>query len=431
MGLTLKQWHEVTNYVVGDEAWQKNTPTGTMYDLCSNYVVPWSVGLGCGVALLLNPEPLAPELMVSHCWAESVSELCEALTNCADEYSLEEHTRIWFCVYSNYQSRALADARGIQDQGPTVAEQLALDPFGAVIGSVGAMITAHTTKADLYGRLWCVFEVDAALQARGMRVLPAFSDDYRSNTIVVFDWAKAAGMSSEQALTAAGMCVETLTAKCSKMEDAQMIWDRILARQGGFDRLNISILWFRASVMAKAGAQLATEVSNAVLDKFEFPPEVVDPQGYDGAGVTVNRRDMALQVLEQPSPERGREAFAQLVAKQAKLNSDLFEAAWHADPAALNQALECGADPFCITKGRFPKTALQVAAKFGSVECCERLVVAGLDPWEKERMTSDGSGRQIETWDAVQYAREHGHAELVLCLEQHTDVRTTECDASE
>ena len=46
------------------------------------------------------------------------------------------------------------------DIGPTIAEQLALDPFAVVIGSVGVrvgehgLLAIHTTSADLYVRLW-------------------------------------------------------------------------------------------------------------------------------------------------------------------------------------------------------------------------------------------------------------------------------------
>lgn len=66
------------------------------------------------------------------------------------------------------------DERG--DCGLNVAEQLALDPFGSVISSKPAfgMFVVHTSTAELYERLWCVYEVNAAEEMQ-LPCIAAFS----------------------------------------------------------------------------------------------------------------------------------------------------------------------------------------------------------------------------------------------------------------
>ena len=67
-----------------------------------------------------------------------------------------ENVSIWVCTFSQYQARK---DESVDDIGPTVGEQLAVDPFAQVIQSVGVknglgMVAVHTTTADLYSRLW-------------------------------------------------------------------------------------------------------------------------------------------------------------------------------------------------------------------------------------------------------------------------------------
>lgn len=83
--------------------------------------------------------------------------------------------------------------------------------------------------------------------------------------------------------------------------------------------------------------------------------------------------------------------------------------------------LDNGADLYAITT-MHPKTVLQVAAKFGHRDICELLVSKGLCPHEVNTMTSDGSGRPIESWSAVQYAQECGHAALARWLSEQPQV---------
>jgi len=181
------------------------------------------------------------------------------------------------------------------------------------------------------------------------------------------------------------------------------------------------LLWSHAQRLwsNQPDSHAAADLANAVLDFFKFPTEVEDAAGYDNAGCSTDRRRMALTVLcEAPNPTAALAKFNQDGAALGRLNCKLLDAAWKADPAALKEALDQGADPFCIVTSQWPKSALQIAAKYGSQECCELLIQAGLDPWEKNVMRSDGSGRKIESWHAEKYASENGHFELARWIRE-------------
>lgn len=95
----------------------------------------------------------------------------------------------------------------------------------------------------------------------------------------------------------------------------------------------------------------------------------------------------------------------------------LHQAIWKGNFEMMKLVLETGVSVFSITLA-FPKTALQVAAKCGHRDICELLIKNGLDPHEKDTMTSDGSGRSIESWSAVKYAKENNHPELAQWLQE-------------
>eukprot|EP00658_Telonema_sp_P-2_P007488 TRINITY_DN12793_c0_g1_i1.p1 TRINITY_DN12793_c0_g1~~TRINITY_DN12793_c0_g1_i1.p1 ORF type:complete len:223 (+),score=36.66 TRINITY_DN12793_c0_g1_i1:53-721(+) len=125
--------------------------TISVYQLVQHFVVPWTAGTRTGVALQLNgAEPLAASLMISHAWGESCDEAALALGVYCEQNSVWEGTSCWFCALALYQP----------GDGPTIAEQVAMDPFGTVISSIKlsgglGMMVIHTSTAELYERLWC------------------------------------------------------------------------------------------------------------------------------------------------------------------------------------------------------------------------------------------------------------------------------------
>ena len=70
--------------------------------------------------------------MTSHAWMEDNTELEDAITRFQQDNNLPDGFAIWVCTLANYQANA---NDSIQDIGPTIAEQLALDPFTLVIQS--------------------------------------------------------------------------------------------------------------------------------------------------------------------------------------------------------------------------------------------------------------------------------------------------------
>ena len=97
-------------------------------------------------------EALAAELMVSHCWAEDMTECRDALDEFRVQQNISQDSVLWFCAFSQYQA---GDEAG--DVGPTIQEQLNHDPFGVVVKHVASchgMVVVHTSRAEIYSRLW-------------------------------------------------------------------------------------------------------------------------------------------------------------------------------------------------------------------------------------------------------------------------------------
>ena len=93
------------------------------------------------------------EVMLSHSWSEDMEQVKDLLNanvglvlSTGKEFSLD--TVIWFCCFANFQVndwKKTEDSDGYDKNGPTVAEQLKLEPFKKVIGSVKDMFLLHTT----------------------------------------------------------------------------------------------------------------------------------------------------------------------------------------------------------------------------------------------------------------------------------------------
>eukprot|EP01035_Chromulina_nebulosa_P028434 gene28434-37533_t len=170
-----------------------------MYDICKYFVIPWTEGTGCSIAVLMNGEnPKPADLMISHAWGGSVVETYNSLQ--------------YIVNHNNPEDRV--------DNGLSISEQLNLKPFANIIDSQPkyGMWVVHTTQCEVYNRMWTVHEVDEAILTH-CRIQGAF-DFY------AFDPIKCFGQDD----------IDTRLAQCLPEDKAR----------GGFDRLNTVIKDFRA-----------------------------------------------------------------------------------------------------------------------------------------------------------------------------------------
>mmetsp|Transcript_82724 Transcript_82724/g.208143 ORF Transcript_82724/g.208143 Transcript_82724/m.208143 type:complete len:1111 (-) Transcript_82724:461-3793(-) len=237
--LTLEQMMKFIEACKASPKWSElmaSNPNGhiSLRDLNEHFVKPWTRGTGNSIALLMNADnPLTASLMISHSWDESVLELEESLKDWSTRNKVPPTTPVWFCLLANYQP---GGEEG--DDGPTVQEQLKQDPFARVIQSLKedpnntfGMVVVHTTTAEVYERLWCVYEIDAALTV-GVEVSGAASKQYMLEGIKDLE----------------DLSVSCEDAKCFSPEDERMIRKRV-EDSGGFERLDRSIAAFRFSMV--------------------------------------------------------------------------------------------------------------------------------------------------------------------------------------
>lgn len=200
-----------------------------LYQVCDNFVKPWTRGLSNSVALLLNAKrPLRAQIMISHAWGECLLQTMMAILGKCSVLGVTLDTAIWFCTFAQYQC---GDAAG--DPGPTVAQQLAIDPFGSVIKSHPpfGMLVVHTTRAELYSRLWCVFEVNEAMKA-DVPTQACCSMEYLGRLDSISDMKAYLKVNTEQA-------------SCFSLDDAAKIRHQILESGVGYQALDQTIFQFR------------------------------------------------------------------------------------------------------------------------------------------------------------------------------------------
>lgn len=208
-----------------------------LYQVNKAFIIPWTRGTGNSISLLMNIEkPLRAELMISHAWAEDILAALMAILGKATSMSIDFDTPVWFCALSQYQPS--------DGFGPSVAEQLSMDPFKCVIESKPkhGMIVVHTAESELYTRLWCVYEINTALSC-GVSTTAAVSFSYAAKTMERLRKAEEHQDADSSPLRLA-FSVDTEKAVCKTAADSEMIRARISAA-GGYKSLNETIYGFR------------------------------------------------------------------------------------------------------------------------------------------------------------------------------------------
>eukprot|EP00656_Telonema_subtile_P018221 TRINITY_DN19822_c0_g1_i1.p1 TRINITY_DN19822_c0_g1~~TRINITY_DN19822_c0_g1_i1.p1 ORF type:complete len:363 (+),score=72.24 TRINITY_DN19822_c0_g1_i1:247-1335(+) len=240
--VSLDQFHGFIAACKATSTWTALAARGTpitMYTLSEHFVIPWTMGTGNSVALLLNPtEPRTAQLMISHAWGEDVDQCASALMLHCEANSLWEQTACWFCVFALYQP----------GDGPTIQEQVDANPFATVISRLKSddlaigMLVLHTSTAEPYERLWCAFEIHKAL-VEGVPLFAASSYDYLK---------ELTGYEGERA----SLVCNTAAAQCSVVADAETLKTLIVEELGSFEELDATIIAFRMDMSNMMGLEL-------------------------------------------------------------------------------------------------------------------------------------------------------------------------------
>lgn len=268
-GITYAQWNEVIDHCKTEKAYKKIRASKNKWEQCVNmhevnseFVIPWTRGTGCGIALLMNNRGLSTTIMLSHAWSEDMEECQEAVNEFFQEKQLSSDQVLWFCTFSQYQPG--------DDKGPSIERQLMLDPFQQVIASLShvshsMMLAIHMTQADLYERLWCVSEVDEALEAN-VAVVAVFSEAYKKDFHRRYNMVIKANGSNHDAMEAAGLTVHSARAKCHPRDEQRLI-EQVL-RNGGFQRIDKAVTEFRQREVFN----VIMAANRDAFDKGKFEP---------------------------------------------------------------------------------------------------------------------------------------------------------------
>jgi len=157
-------------------------------DMCSAFIKPQTKGTGMSVALNMQKtrQCKSTEVMVSHNWSEDMHQVLNMLeeakgTRLQNGKVFGDSTVIWFCALAQYQPN--------DGMGPSIEQQLELDPFSQVIQSqnVKDMFVIQTKASDPYSRMWCVIELGEALKRQkegNFKIHPFFSREWLEEYIV-------------------------------------------------------------------------------------------------------------------------------------------------------------------------------------------------------------------------------------------------------
>lgn len=244
---SIQQWNDVLSCCTADrlppDRIASSTGRMSMNDVNREFVMPWSKGTGCGIAVLMS-QTAAQEakFMLSHSWAEYACECHEAVMTYVQLKAIPKATPLWFCVFAIYQAE--------DEFGPSIPEQLQSDPFESVVIALGGnwggygVCAVHTSSGDLYARLWCVYEIERSLDA-GVEVHAAMSKEYIDRTVSRLQKFLAADATWEESLVACGVRIRTACAQCSRVEDEDKIHDKIFKRRRTFRAVDEAIEEFR------------------------------------------------------------------------------------------------------------------------------------------------------------------------------------------
>lgn len=235
-GLTLGQWAACTVACLLGQGGDARQADGVDWHAVGRACIsPWTQGApDSGVAVLLNgAAPLKAEAFVVHAWDESALEAVVAVLGRAFASGLTLDTAVWFDAFSRYQPQRNGGGGAAADRVPQVFSAQPL--HGAIV--------AHTARADVYGRLWCLHEMHEASRLR-CPLLAAASMEYL---------AEALAASPACARGLGGFAdVDAESATCTSSEDERML--RGALEQGsGYHAVNERVAQFKRRELTAMG----------------------------------------------------------------------------------------------------------------------------------------------------------------------------------
>jgi len=260
--LSVKQWISVMKHILDLPEYKlmkKNKRTVSMYDVNDMIVKAWSSGTGCGISILVSQGvDLVAADMLSHAWGEDAEELFHAVQGLYRDEHRDLDLSLWFCVFANYQPEDGA--------GPSIQAQLKMEPFATVIKHCKLVIAVHTTKADLYSRLWCVHEVERSTD-KGCGVIAAMSDQYINDVVRRVKLHLDEGGSAADALDAADVSVRTIKARCGNAADEKMLVRQVMM-SGGFAHLDQVVSSFRRRMLPEEVMRVLVRQDGSLFEGF-------------------------------------------------------------------------------------------------------------------------------------------------------------------
>lgn len=217
-GITLEQLLEIKELQGYNEKMK-------MYDVVNNLIKPITKGMGMGYALLLNKEkPLRAKQMTSHAWGEQYSHFVKALqdSNCEGPF--------WVCAMAMYQE----DEETIANQ---LGSSLEHGPFATVLKQATDMIAVFTPAADIYLRMWCVFEIFIAVKYGVEIRFTALNQQFRSGIQNIYDAVYEHGRNR----------CDSVNARCGNISDETKIRELINFTEGKFEMLDCVVEWCKST----------------------------------------------------------------------------------------------------------------------------------------------------------------------------------------
>ena len=137
-------------------------PQVTVRDICTSIIIPECKRTGQSYALSKNPQGLAIDTFVTHSWDGHFAEFVQAIRHAF--HTTFKRPNLWICAFALKQSDDESVIKRQIDGGDQEDEDLRQSPFMRALQSAKSFCVVRNANADLYARIWCVYELMYANQ---------------------------------------------------------------------------------------------------------------------------------------------------------------------------------------------------------------------------------------------------------------------------